>query len=298
MTLILGGGNSEYAFLVADRRITPCVQDDDEEVNKTIALYCGDARAAITFTGLARHHAFRADLWILSTLRDAGPPDYTLTGILDRLANAATRQFASWWNQPFGGLAIMAAGFQHIGRHQSAPFLYTVSNYAQRRVAGFSGLTRSVIRDHFTVEAGDTGTGCYMTTAGHTLALSERALSEVADYIRSRKPSRSVVAKVAAEIQACSRSKNGAGVIGPQCSSVVVPQDPMMPFEGQYHTSRPTETYFVPARVVVRPDEDLAVSQIAIRTRGRVAALPRVGRNAPCPCGSGKKFKKCHGRFR
>lgn len=27
-----------------------------------------------------------------------------------------------------------------------------------------------------------------------------------------------------------------------------------------------------------------------------VAALPTVGRNDPCPCGSGKKYKKCHGR--
>lgn len=25
-------------------------------------------------------------------------------------------------------------------------------------------------------------------------------------------------------------------------------------------------------------------------------AFPKVGRNDPCPCGSGKKFKKCHGR--
>jgi uncharacterized protein YecA (UPF0149 family) len=24
-------------------------------------------------------------------------------------------------------------------------------------------------------------------------------------------------------------------------------------------------------------------------------AEPKVGRNDPCPCGSGKKFKKCHG---
>ena len=23
---------------------------------------------------------------------------------------------------------------------------------------------------------------------------------------------------------------------------------------------------------------------------------PKVGRNDPCPCGSGKKFKSCHGR--
>ena len=27
-----------------------------------------------------------------------------------------------------------------------------------------------------------------------------------------------------------------------------------------------------------------------------VKAAPRVGRNDPCPCGSGKKFKNCHGR--
>jgi preprotein translocase subunit SecA len=24
---------------------------------------------------------------------------------------------------------------------------------------------------------------------------------------------------------------------------------------------------------------------------------PKVGRNDPCPCGSGKKFKQCHGRL-
>jgi preprotein translocase subunit SecA len=27
----------------------------------------------------------------------------------------------------------------------------------------------------------------------------------------------------------------------------------------------------------------------------KVAASERVGRNDPCPCGSGKKYKKCHG---
>jgi preprotein translocase subunit SecA len=24
---------------------------------------------------------------------------------------------------------------------------------------------------------------------------------------------------------------------------------------------------------------------------------PKVGRNDPCPCGSGKKFKACHGKL-
>lgn len=30
--------------------------------------------------------------------------------------------------------------------------------------------------------------------------------------------------------------------------------------------------------------------------RRAVVARPKVGRNDRCPCGSGKKFKKCHGR--
>jgi preprotein translocase subunit SecA len=28
-----------------------------------------------------------------------------------------------------------------------------------------------------------------------------------------------------------------------------------------------------------------------------VRSGPKVGRNAPCPCGSGKKYKQCHGKL-
>ncbi|WP_046111081.1 preprotein translocase subunit SecA [Aquincola tertiaricarbonis] len=44
------------------------------------------------------------------------------------------------------------------------------------------------------------------------------------------------------------------------------------------------------------PNEDGSVSQ---ETEGGNLAdnLPRVGRNDPCPCGSGKKYKQCHGRL-
>ncbi len=33
------------------------------------------------------------------------------------------------------------------------------------------------------------------------------------------------------------------------------------------------------------------------RQRPQVNALPKVGRNDPCPCGSGKKYKHCHGKL-
>jgi preprotein translocase subunit SecA len=28
-----------------------------------------------------------------------------------------------------------------------------------------------------------------------------------------------------------------------------------------------------------------------------VRDMPKVGRNEPCPCGSGKKYKQCHGQI-
>jgi preprotein translocase subunit SecA len=38
------------------------------------------------------------------------------------------------------------------------------------------------------------------------------------------------------------------------------------------------------------PDEELAEMGVVKAVSG-----PKVGRNDPCPCGSGKKFKQCHG---
>ena len=37
----------------------------------------------------------------------------------------------------------------------------------------------------------------------------------------------------------------------------------------------------------------LRTNQGVMRQPG--VAVPAVGRNDPCPCGSGKKYKKCHG---
>ncbi len=38
------------------------------------------------------------------------------------------------------------------------------------------------------------------------------------------------------------------------------------------------------------PSDGTAVKQQPIKVG------PKIGRNDPCPCGSGKKFKQCHGR--
>jgi preprotein translocase subunit SecA len=45
------------------------------------------------------------------------------------------------------------------------------------------------------------------------------------------------------------------------------------------------------------PNEDGSISQDADPALALADDVPRVGRNDPCPCGSGKKYKACHGRL-
>lgn len=42
-----------------------------------------------------------------------------------------------------------------------------------------------------------------------------------------------------------------------------------------------------------RETEDITDIELALVARQPVVAAPRIGRNESCPCGSGKKFKKC-----
>ena len=43
--------------------------------------------------------------------------------------------------------------------------------------------------------------------------------------------------------------------------------------------------------VATAPEQEIQLPKVTIRREA-----PKVGRNDPCPCGSGKKFKHCHGR--
>ncbi len=51
-----------------------------------------------------------------------------------------------------------------------------------------------------------------------------------------------------------------------------------------------TVTSSGPAPAAAAPEQEIVLPKVTIRRE-----VPKVGRNDPCPCGSGKKFKNCHG---
>jgi hypothetical protein len=50
-----------------------------------------------------------------------------------------------------------------------------------------------------------------------------------------------------------------------------------------------------PTQVVIEAFDAALSGRRPGERQGTVVAAARVGRNEPCPCGSGKKYKKCHG---
>ncbi|HUS83365.1 MAG TPA: SEC-C metal-binding domain-containing protein, partial [Dehalococcoidia bacterium] len=55
--------------------------------------------------------------------------------------------------------------------------------------------------------------------------------------------------------------------------------------------SAPAEVEGAPARAEAAP-----VRRAGMAAARRPVGAQKTGRNAPCPCGSGKKYKKCCGR--
>ena len=60
-------------------------------------------------------------------------------------------------------------------------------------------------------------------------------------------------------------------------------------------TPETASTIIKPTEVVVEAFDAALSGRRPGERQGTVVAENKVGRNEPCPCGSGKKYKKCHG---
>ena len=60
-------------------------------------------------------------------------------------------------------------------------------------------------------------------------------------------------------------------------------------------TAETAATIIKPTEVVIEAFDAALSGRRKGEAQGTVVATEKTGRNEPCPCGSGKKFKKCHG---
>jgi hypothetical protein len=60
-------------------------------------------------------------------------------------------------------------------------------------------------------------------------------------------------------------------------------------------TAETASTIIKPTEVVIEAFDAAVNGRRPGQQQGTIVTNDKVGRNEPCPCGSGKKFKKCHG---
>lgn len=92
MTLLIALANERFALSISDRRLTrdgvPC----DDEYNKVAMWDLNDARAAVSFTGLAQLPPFDTHTWLLEAMTEASRPEGLLMPALERLEALATKK--------------------------------------------------------------------------------------------------------------------------------------------------------------------------------------------------------------
>ncbi|WP_267256224.1 preprotein translocase subunit SecA [Coxiella endosymbiont of Ornithodoros maritimus] len=64
-----------------------------------------------------------------------------------------------------------------------------------------------------------------------------------------------------------------------------------------YQQSAPELQYHHAKMTALQPEKEVAVAEQEEATQPFVRSQPKVGRNESCPCGSGKKYKQCHGKL-
>ncbi|MGH3908111.1 MAG: YecA family protein [Pseudonocardiaceae bacterium] len=301
MTLVIGMMNRSFAAQVSDRRISDRYGVPiDEESNKAVLLTCKDGRFVVGYTGLATFNRFQTKNWIVRALFDAGPPDYTSEGMPQRLIRRASHDLV---NLPAlrglpaenRALTVMWTGF--LTRPQQPAVSLLMSNFQDfDKDKSHNGVRDTFCFVKFFTERQGVGNNMtWVQRIGQWETFEDENENALRSRLLERRPAEECVNSAVQIIRDIAAAHPQAGV-GSRISSIVLPADHAEPPVMGYHTSIRSEAAYMPSGVVALGPRDHR-----IEPERRLAVLPpavknKVGRNAPCPCGSHQKYKRCHGQ--
>jgi len=123
--------------------------------------------------------------------------------------------------------------------------------------------------------------------------------------LREGKPGQALVGKGVEVLRTAAESARSSQLIGKQCTSIVLPSNPGEDAVGEYHSAKLARRHYYPSFINARGDGSVVyvIADPLFEVRDAndqpsLLSVPKVGRNYPCACGSGLKYKKCHGRPR
>lgn len=305
MTLVLTLGNADQIIQIADRRVSwnGCTVDD--ETNKGGVVFCLNGRLAFGFTGLAKYGGFTTRDWLLDALYNAAPPDFTIGEILERVKNAANETFREHPSlkaapKEHKRLSILFSGYLYFDDPPLQGFAI-ITNFQNFQMGFDDGHAWNEFAVTYWTEKRPLE--CIPTLiqrVGNWRAMNSTDETILRDLLEARKPYKAIIGKAIELIREMADRPAAQGTIGKQLSAVRIPINPHEGIETGYYSAVNLHVSYLTDLVYLLPTQHYVIKDARVEAVDPATtppvSVPKVGRNKPCPCGSGKKYKYCHGK--
>lgn len=243
MTLIVAAGNHDQFIQLSDRRFSIDGKISNEESNKAIVLFCANARLSIGFTGLAKYKTFKTQEWLLKSITECGPSDYTADNIVKRFTLRATKDFNELpelksLSREHKKLSVMFTGYLN---HHEPPLgaLAIVSNFQNIDKGTFASQAEPEFRAFFREETRpNNGSISLFSHIGTLPPIPEELRQKVVELVKNRKPTQAIINKIAETFRTLADHPSARNTIGKQLMSVVIPRNKESGAECNYHSER------------------------------------------------------------
>lgn len=297
MTLVLILANRDQVIMLADRRLTAGGQPVEEDAGKLGVIGLANANFSFGFSGLARAGLFDTRRWLLTALQECAAPDYQAGTMLERFTLRATKDFATLpalrdLPPDQKRLAVLFGGYI---RHYSPPLIgvAVVSNMHATSDGEF--VLTPVLERREPHQENPT----YMRGIGMTAGCRLRHAVALRGLLERRKPYKGIVGKAIEVIHDMADRPSAQQAVGKRIIWVRLPMDSTEPTDEGYYSDVPSHDNYFVDRILFNGRGTGIVMGLKIESVDRhlppSSSLPRVRRNAPCPCKSGKRYKQCHG---
>lgn len=282
MALLFAGVNSQYAFLASDRFLESMAgARADPERAKPMVVRFDDARAAVGFVSFAQPGQLDVRSWLREELANAARDESTFTSTVQQFAELASARFA---RLPLSSvekrLSVVFAAMVSYEEGYTAPWLVRVSNYEEVGAEEPNAEANAEFDILPKVPDDPANPGSLVVSCGINQGVLSTGIAELATMVATLGQVSRVAAKCGELMRSAALAPESDGWVGTRCDAVGVSRDARQEPEGHSISAGDSRTTFT-------PDIDDLRSEIPI---------PRVGRNRPCPCGSNKKYKLCHGQ--
>lgn len=294
MTLVIAAINKTYCVQVSDRRLTTGENVTDEEHEKSFLLHLPGFTFSVAFSGLAAVGSHLTKEFLMQQLADsykfALNPVEVLTnlvaGINGRYKNlAAIRQLGI--DQKALTISIVGYNYSLLPPKGLAAEISNIGDPNGAFTIHHSGVAPDAPDDWTWV--GIFGSGAPAAKKFH---------GKICEKLRAGIPPDQVSNILIDMVRAAAKDPISASSVGEQLDSIIFFSDPALPAFGGGSTMI-NQTYVrLPSMVSLSPNGGQVLTDLVFEEVGddpAPLAVQRVGRNALCPCGSQKKYKRCHG---